>query len=99
MCSAWSNGPNLDLRDVGGIGADDELSSRQREISSLVWNLGYFDTPARTGLETLAELTGLSQNTVSQHPRRGCAGSCGRPSRNETGQWDRDASPGAHMPG
>jgi len=55
----------------GGINADDGLTSRQREILSLAWNLGYFDIPARTGLEKLAELTGLSRNTVSQHLRRG----------------------------
>jgi len=47
------------------------LTSRQWEIMSLAWNLGYFDIPARTGLEKLAELTGLSRNTVSQHLRRG----------------------------
>src|SRR5213080_411411 len=55
----------------GGIGAEDGLTSRQREILSLAWNLGYFDIPARAGLEKLAELTGLSRNTVSQHLRRG----------------------------
>jgi len=54
-----------------GINADDGLISRQWEIMSLAWNLGYFDIPARTGLEKLAELTGLSRNTVSQHLRRG----------------------------
>src|SRR5437667_38493 len=41
----------------GGINADDGLTSRQREILSLAWNLGYFDIPARTGLEKLGELT------------------------------------------
>ncbi len=55
----------------GGIGAEDGLTSRQREILSLAWNLGYFDIPARAGLEKLAQITGLSRNTVSQHLRRG----------------------------
>src|SRR6266581_3772019 len=51
--------------------ADEGLTGRQREILSLAWTLGYFDIPAKVGLEKLAELTGLSRNTVSQHLRRG----------------------------
>lgn len=47
------------------------LTARQREVLSLAWNLGYFDLPARVGLERLAAVTGLSRNTVSQHLRRG----------------------------
>ena len=47
------------------------LTARQREVLSLAWNLGYFDIPARVGLERLAAVTGLSRNTVSQHLRRG----------------------------
>jgi predicted DNA binding protein len=54
-----------------GIATEDGLTSRQREVLSLAWNVGYFDIPARAGLEKLAELTGLSRNTVSQHLRRG----------------------------
>jgi predicted DNA binding protein len=46
------------------------LTARQREILSLAWNLGYFDIPARSGLDRIAALTGLSRNTVSQHLRR-----------------------------
>ncbi len=55
----------------GALSTDDELTSRQREILSLAWNLGYFDIPSRAGLNKLSELTGLSRNTVSQHLRRG----------------------------
>jgi len=51
--------------------ADEGLTGRQREILSLAWTLGYFDIPAKVGLEKLAELTALSRNTVSQHLRRG----------------------------
>ncbi len=51
--------------------AGDGLTARQREILSLAWNLGYFDIPARVGLDKLASLTGMSRNTVSQHLRRG----------------------------
>ncbi len=50
--------------DIGG------LTARQREILSLAWNLGYFEIPARAGLQRIAALTGLSRNTVSQHLRR-----------------------------
>ncbi len=50
-------------------GAD--LTPRQRELLSLAWNLGYFDIPARVDLQKIADLTGLSRNTVSQHLRRG----------------------------
>ena len=49
---------------------EDELTPRQREILSLAWNLGYFDVPARVGLQKIADLTGLSRNAVSQHLRR-----------------------------
>lgn len=55
----------------GAIAADDDLTARQREVLSLAWNLGYFDIPAKIRLEKLAELTGLSRNSVSQHLRRG----------------------------
>jgi len=56
----------------GGTGAaEEELTARQRELLSLAWNLGYFAVPSRTGLDTIARLTGLSRNTVSQHLRRG----------------------------
>lgn len=48
-----------------------DLTGRQREVLSLAWNLGYFDIPARVGLDKLATLTGMSRNTVSQHLRRG----------------------------
>ena len=51
--------------------ADGGLTARQREVLSLAWNLGYFDVPARVGLEKIASLTGMSRNTVSQHLRRG----------------------------
>ena len=47
------------------------LTARQREILSLAWNLGYFEIPARSGLDRIAVLAGLSRNTVSQHLRRG----------------------------
>ncbi|HYM40616.1 MAG TPA: helix-turn-helix domain-containing protein [Thermoplasmata archaeon] len=48
-----------------------DLTARQREVLSLAWNLGYFDIPARVGLDKIASLTGMSRNTVSQHLRRG----------------------------
>ncbi len=47
------------------------LTARQREVLSLAWNLGYFDIPARVGLDKLSSLTGMSRNTLSQHLRRG----------------------------
>ncbi len=47
------------------------LTSRQRELLSLAWELGYFDVPARVGLAKLSELAGISRNAVSQHLRRG----------------------------
>ncbi len=56
----------------GGLAApEDRLTARQRELLSLAWNLGYFEIPARVGLEKLARLSGLSRNAVSQHLRRG----------------------------
>ncbi len=55
----------------GSLAAEEELTARQREVLSLAWNLGYFDIPAKVGLDKLAELTGLSRNTLSQHLRRG----------------------------
>ncbi|HEX9340971.1 MAG TPA: helix-turn-helix domain-containing protein [Thermoplasmata archaeon] len=58
------------IRHPAALG-DGELTARQREVLSLAWTLGYFDIPAKVGLGKLAELTGLSRNTVSQHLRRG----------------------------
>jgi HTH DNA binding domain len=54
------------VRRTGG----DDLTSRQREVLSLAWNVGYFDIPARAGLDRVARIAGLSRNTVSQHVRR-----------------------------
>lgn len=54
----------------GGLVGTDELTARQNELLSLAWNLGYFDLPARVGLQTIARLSGLSRNAVSQHLRR-----------------------------
>lgn len=54
----------------GSTSAAGGLTARQREVLSLAWNLGYFDVPARVGLRKIAELTGLSRNSVSQHLRR-----------------------------
>lgn len=54
-----------------GREAGADLTPRQRELLSLAWNLGYFDIPARADLQKIADLTGLSRNTVSQHLRRG----------------------------
>lgn len=51
-------------------GVAEGLTGRQRELLDLAWKLGYFDIPARVGLAKLADLTGLSRNTVSQHLRR-----------------------------
>jgi predicted DNA binding protein len=69
-----SLGIRFDLRSRstfrGGTKAAAELTARQREVLSLAWNLGYFDIPARVGLHKVAELTGLSRNSVSQHLRR-----------------------------
>ncbi len=53
-------------REVGTPG----LTSRQGEILSLAWNLGYFEIPAKADLTKIAALTGLSRNSVSQHLRR-----------------------------
>lgn len=55
-----------------GLSSSDEiLTGRQKEILGLAWSLGYFDVPARIGLDKLSGLTGLSRNTISQHLRRG----------------------------
>jgi predicted DNA binding protein len=55
-----------------GLSSTEEvLTDRQKEVLGLAWSLGYFDVPARVGLQKLSDLTGLSRNTVSQHLRRG----------------------------
>lgn len=55
----------------GRTRAGGDLTARQREILSLAWNLGYFDIPARVDLRKIAQLTGVSRNSASQHLRRG----------------------------
>ncbi len=57
--------------DAARLRKDTIFTARQREVLTLAWNLGYFDIPAKVGLDRIASLTGMSRNTVSQHLRRG----------------------------
>lgn len=46
------------------------LTERQRTLLELAYRLGYFETPARTTLEKLAQVTGVSRAAVSKTLRR-----------------------------
>jgi len=46
------------------------LTDRQRTLLELAHRLGYFETPARTSLEKLSRITGVSRAAVSKTLRR-----------------------------
>jgi predicted DNA binding protein len=49
---------------------DDELTSRQREIIQAAFDLGYFNYPRKTGLNTLSRLLKVSPSALSEVLRR-----------------------------
>jgi hypothetical protein len=46
------------------------LTRRQRELLSLAFQLGYYETPAKVSLDRLGELVGISRAAFSKHLRR-----------------------------
>jgi hypothetical protein len=47
-----------------------ELTERQRGLLELAFRLGYYDSPARTSLDRLAKIAGVSRAAVSKTLRR-----------------------------
>src|SRR3989304_5648842 len=45
------------------------LTHRQRELLTLAFRLGYYDTPARGSLSRLGDLVGISRAALSKHLR------------------------------
>jgi len=45
------------------------LTHRQRELLTLAFRLGYYDTPARVSLSRLGDLVGISRAALSKHLR------------------------------
>jgi len=46
------------------------VTERQRSLLELAYRLGYFDTPARTSLEKISQIAGVSRAAVSKTLRR-----------------------------
>lgn len=53
------------------IGEREALTERQREITMIAFERGYFDTPRRVKLKDLSSMTGVSQATLSEILRKG----------------------------
>lgn len=47
------------------------LTPRQRELLTLAFRLGYYETPAKVSLDRLGELVGISRAAFSKHLRNG----------------------------
>ena len=60
------------LATVGGLvhGAIDELSRRQRQALQLAVQHGYYDTPKRSDIASLARKMGVDEATFSEHLRK-----------------------------
>ncbi|TLZ55788.1 MAG: hypothetical protein E6K17_05050, partial [Methanobacteriota archaeon] len=46
-----------------------KLTARQRDLVQLAYRLGYYDSPARVGLNRIAGLVGISRAGLSKHLR------------------------------
>jgi predicted DNA binding protein len=46
------------------------LTRRQRELLSLAFQLGYYESPAKVSLDRLGQLVGISRAAFSKHLRR-----------------------------
>ena len=63
------------LRAVRGVPAErwdpwTTLTRRQRELLSLAFQLGYYESPAKVSLDRLGQLVGISRAAFSKHLRR-----------------------------
>ena len=61
----------VELLKVTPIGEREVLTDRQREITMMAFERGYFDTPRRVKLKDLSSMTGVSQGTLSEILRKG----------------------------
>jgi predicted DNA binding protein len=61
----------VELLKVTPIGDREALTDRQREITMMAFERGYFDTPRKVKLKDLLSMTGVSQGTLSEILRKG----------------------------
>lgn len=60
-----------DLLRITPVDEKETLTDRQREITLMAFEKGFFDTPRKIKLKDLAKLTGVSQATLSEILRKG----------------------------
>ncbi|HYC12199.1 MAG TPA: helix-turn-helix domain-containing protein [Nitrososphaerales archaeon] len=61
----------LEVRRRRAMGDTDLLTTRQEQILSIAYELGYFDFPKKLGLKELADRTGVRTSTLGEILRRG----------------------------
>ena len=64
-------GVKVEVREKRNLEDEDLLTSRQEQILSIAYQMGYFDFPKKKGLKELAEETGIRTSTLGEILRRG----------------------------
>jgi len=66
-----TRGVRVEVKEKRNLEDTDLLTSRQEQILSIAFEMGYFDFPKRTGLKELADQTGIRTSTLAEILRRG----------------------------
>lgn len=66
-----SEGVPFEVKEKKTLEDADLLTSRQEQILSIAYEMGYFDFPKKKGLKELADETGIKTSTLAEILRRG----------------------------
>ena len=64
-------GVSFEVKEQRNLEDSDLLTSRQEQILSIAFEMGYFDFPKKAGLKELADQTGIKTSTLGEIMRRG----------------------------
>ncbi len=64
-------GVSFEVKEKRTLEDSDLLTSRQEQILSIAFEMGYFDFPKKAGLKELADQTGIKTSTLAEILRRG----------------------------
>ena len=64
-------GVTYEVKEKRNLEDSDLLTSRQEQILSIAFEMGYFDFPKKAGLKELAAQTGIKTSTLAEIMRRG----------------------------
>lgn len=64
-------GVDYEVKEKRNLEDSDLLTSRQEQILSIAFEMGYFDFPKRAGLKEVAGQTGIKTSTLAEIVRRG----------------------------